>query len=868
MEEDRPQDDSDPISRLARAEEIAAAYRLRRERGEAESIDELLAAHPDLADLLDAMLSGTDPSTPGSPRDVDQQPSRPREATPPATIGRFQIQARLGAGGMGIVYRAWDPKARRKVALKVILPHFVHYERARRRFDRETEISSLLEHPNLCRVYEVGFDADPPYLVLELIEGHSLAEELTPQGFRRPTSAQDFKQLAGRFETIARAVQHAHDLGLVHRDLKPANIRIRKDNGEPVVLDFGVAGRAEAVSDPESRSQDSAGTPHYMAPEQTRGHNRDPRVDVWALGVTLYQCITGKRPFEGQTDAEVYRKICDEEPEPVTAAGTNVPPDLGVIVHTALAKDPARRYASAVALAEDLRRFRMHEPILAKRPGAWARLQLWVRRNRAVAALLVLLSAALVGVGAAAWIAVDQRETATRNEREASANADRAMAQEARAIRLLGDQAFARGSWVEASQHYDHAERLGLADDAHIAIRRVELAIALMDFERSRALVEELRTRSLDAEGRARVLLLRGDRTREPMVKWSPTRAVHRALVCEALDSGALPPAESHYARALLAEHGEEILEHLQDALVADPSHRPANEMYITTVLMQGDLDEATRAARAFQGRYPSDSFGVFLEAFCLRVSGRAEQAEALLDRHPVISKSMRDHLDAWPRLLAALGDTLSYMREVVAKAAFGEQLSALRPLSALGGLTTAAGAVQQSGSLAEVMPRVHPLYLETWPQLIRSTLAGAFTGDRKDAADWLVPAAARNQDGIFRHFLGQFRLADGDTRSAALEYFAAAEADSLFPLETSALLLGYAALHRTPSEQLDEELRDLAEEHFDAMLRCPDLRDFDLRFLHLVMQHLELPDHAEEVAARWRRLFPDDPHAAATRPR
>ncbi len=311
-------------------------------------------------------------------------PSKPiGDAAAPAPLpvdgGRYEIVGLLGKGGMGEVYEARDRRLGRSVALKLLRSST---PAGAARLRQEARAQARVDHPNVCKVYEVGGDGDGAYIAMQLVRGERL--DLAAAGLTLPAKVLIMREVAG-------AVHEAHRLGVVHRDLKPSNVLVGRDEGgrwSPIVMDFGLA---YEVDRGHGLTETGAllGTPAYMAPEQARGELSavDQRSDVYALGATLYCLLAGAPPFEGATRAATLHRALTEEPPPLRAG---LPRDLETIALKCLQKDPARRYPTARALAEDLGRFLDGEPIVGRRPGPLERLARAARRNPALAAALAL----------------------------------------------------------------------------------------------------------------------------------------------------------------------------------------------------------------------------------------------------------------------------------------------------------------------------------------------------------------------------------------------------------------------------------------------------------------------------------------------
>jgi len=353
---------------------------------------------------------------------------------PPLTLGRFEIQRKLGQGGLGIVYLAYDPTLRRQVALKVPRPGSLSSHDLRRRFLREAEAAARLSHPHLVTVLETGEEGPICYIAAEYCPGPTLSAWLNEREQPVPID------LAAHLTMdLAEAVQHAHGRGVLHRDIKPSNVllapledldgqdlsgpksetsekhdaarshdRATKVPFRPKLTDFGMAKLLEQKAD-ETRSGALIGTPAYMAPEQAEGRVRDldARTDIYGLGALLYELLTDRRPHEGETDVDLLRRVLFEEPVAPRRLRSDIPRDLEAICLKCLAKRSNARYATAQELADDLGRFLSGQPTEARPLGTAGRVLKWARRRPAMAALVAvcLLSLATLTGGALVYSA-------------------------------------------------------------------------------------------------------------------------------------------------------------------------------------------------------------------------------------------------------------------------------------------------------------------------------------------------------------------------------------------------------------------------------------------------------------------------------
>ena len=326
---------------------------------------------------VDFLFKGAFPSTPA--RRILSRQAEPGAPLP--ELPGYEVLAILGRGGHGIVYRVRHLKLKRVAALKMLLTGEYASSAELARFMREAEAIAALQHPNIVQIYEIGEVEGRPYFTMELVGGGSLTQK--QGGVPQPA-----QYSASVVESLARAIHVAHTAGIVHRDLKPANILLSAD-GTPKISDFGLARPFEGQND-ITRDVARIGTPSYMAPEQivAKPGTIGPPADIYALGATLYELLTGRPPFRGETTTETERQLLTREPVPPSQLNAKVPRDLETICLKCLQKEPPLRYENAAALADDLARFREGRPIRARPVGWAARVWRWSKRNPTGAALV------------------------------------------------------------------------------------------------------------------------------------------------------------------------------------------------------------------------------------------------------------------------------------------------------------------------------------------------------------------------------------------------------------------------------------------------------------------------------------------------
>jgi serine/threonine protein kinase/tetratricopeptide (TPR) repeat protein len=442
----------------------------------------------DLQPEADSSQTGVfDPSASFSLRDSkDESVSRPGTLKH-VTVPGYDILEELGRGGMGVVYKARHRRLKRLVALKMVLAGAHVGAVGLARFRAEAEAVAKLPHSNIVQVYETGEHEGRPFFSLEYVDGGSLDQRINES----PTTPRAAAQL---IETLACTMQVAHQAGIVHRDLKPANILLARlgsqssivrnresdshllpadhwsRNSVPKIADFGLAKKVDDDSS-QTRSGTILGTPSYMAPEQAEGKNREvgPAADIYSLGAILYELLVGRPPFRAGNPLDTIRQVIEQEPIPLRQLEPRVPHDLETICLKCLEKDPARRFSSALALAEDLRRFAEGDPIHARPTPAWERAWKWGKRRPAIVALMGVSTLAVLSMTLfIIWHNVSlQRklDSALAKERQARSREQDALVERHRALVEQG------------------ARRL--FDSARVAVAASDWATARVDLEKA-----------------------------------------------------------------------------------------------------------------------------------------------------------------------------------------------------------------------------------------------------------------------------------------------------------------------------------------------------------------------------------------------
>jgi serine/threonine protein kinase/tetratricopeptide (TPR) repeat protein len=788
-------------------------------------------------------------------------------------VAGYEILARLGQGGMGVVYQARQISLNRIVALKMIRAGSLAGPEELSRFRAEAEAVAHLQHPHIVQIYEVGQHDGLPYFALEYIEGGSLDRKLEGT----PLPARVSAELA---ETLARTLQAAHQRGVVHRDLKPANILLGSGGRAPPeapsggarppladlfpkITDFGLAKRLN-VPQGETPSGAILGTPSYMAPEQAAGGKVGPATDVYACGATLYELLTGRPPFKAETPFDTMRQVITEEPVPPSRLQSKVPHDLETICLKCLHKEPHRRYTSADDLADDLRRFLDGQPIQARPVGLWERGVKWARRQPARAAL-VALSILVVVVGlleGGLWYADHERQQVEEARRQRDqANRDRDQARkDAQANQLLLDSyrstahlAMQRGAWAEALKSLDKALVAGPADAIDLRLFKVRAWCALNEVPRAHREIEALARRTdLTDRQRALVLLWQGDLAVSRSM-FQADRALR--LIRQALRKG-LPPAEAAYARGLLAEDSRAAVQHFQEALQLDPLHPRINAVLAMSLLFLGEFRLARDQVIFASTFFPDDPTFKVLEAVLAAAEGKMADAYAVL-------KQAQDRLkDREQRALARVVVDLFHQLQQMEGFLSGDPTIPLWKNM---------GQLAPFLKIVAALPLVFPLP-PTIARAMRDLAAQVprvLKGDFRKAPEVLARAVRVHPEGLFYHSYGMALAIHNRWEEAEAAFLKAAETPSIVPIRRPALFLAIQAevvLASTSPPNRKQQWLQRALANTRKLVALGELRPHYADNLARVATGTGQLDLARWIIAEWERRFPADLNAQRRR--
>jgi len=595
------------------------------------------------------------PERPAAPLDPEIEKAA---ADPKNRFGKYVLLRELGAGGMGVVFKAWQSDLRRIVALKFI--RGVEAQHDLERFFREAQLSATLSHPGIAPIYESGVHDGKHFFAMQYVEG------LTLDRFLAATPRPAIRKVVEILAHVAEAVDYAHEHGIIHRDLKPANVMI-DGRGRAYVMDFGLA-KSVRTGSSLTGSGFAVGTPSYMSPEQAQGeaHTIGPRSDVYALGAVLYEICAGRPPFAADNVVQILVDVVHRDPDPPRKFNPKLHPELETVALKALEKDPARRYASAADFAADLRRWLDGEPVLARPAGTVSRFVRKIRKHKlaaaGAAALLVGLSFLL---GTWAFRASEQRTRSDAKPYYEEAAALYDAANRLRLISKLPDDALEQYK-PQLRRAQENAERAVQRDpafgEAHFLLGRIHCLLlnrdaAIDDFTRTiardpahlRAYVERalLRLQIFGAKhGLTSVSLRTG--TKAPQLYWNPLGADadrERAGILSDLEA-ASRLAERDYEKELLRgateltlwrsgsgeglQRAEEHLLKARSLLSNDPV--PLQLLSICR-LLQGDYAGAANFAATAIELAPNDHALLYYASTILHYAGRNDEALAAVDR-------------------------------------------------------------------------------------------------------------------------------------------------------------------------------------------------------------------------------------------
>jgi tetratricopeptide (TPR) repeat protein/predicted Ser/Thr protein kinase len=819
--------------------------RLREENGETDLREEYLGRFPKLAARLAPLFEVHAALKAGSAFDPDAtipgKKASPQEAREILVPG-YEILGEIGRGGMGVVYKARQEGLERLVALKMILAGSHAGPDELLRFRVEAETVARLQHPNVVQVYQVGEQDGLPYLSLEFVNGENLDTKLG--GMPQPP-----REAAALLEKVARAIHKAHEHGVVHRDLKPGNILITED-GEPKVTDFGLAKRLD-VDMGQTRTGTIMGAPAYMAPEQAAGKSKEigPAADIYALGVILYEMLTGRPPFQGTTVLETLDQVRLQEPISPKRLQPKLPRELETICLKCLEKAPNRRYPTAQELADDLGRFLAGEPIKARHTAAWERAIKWAKRKPMAASFLGAIVLGTLGVFLSAAIAWGQRNRAVNSE-------VKLREQYAQSLADAGQLAVRRGNWREALNNYDLALEAGHPDTVGLRLGKIRAWLAINDAETAVEQVEALAGERDLGDYAGQVALLQGDLVLG-IDDAKATRFIRQALALK------LPAAQEAYAQGLLSENTLTAMKCFERTIETDPYHRDARALRGLLLLTLGRADEAKMEFHVSQALFPEDpTFQVFQALL-------AAQQRNFLEATRILESARGQLGEADTALLIAALEVWKSVDN------WDEVLFGNRPLEAV-------------ALIAKIVPMLerfrlgafdleNPKQMKTLPRLIRLppavarelsqgvalAIRFATTTTVKDTdIDELKRVLHTHPEGTLHYFHAMMLALSRRNPEAANAYSLAAATPALLPIRRSALdgailMEGWAG---SPiREKPDLEMRQRAAEHLRERINLGPLGNEYLSASCKVALYADDLELARRVLSQWEKHTPTD---------
>lgn len=516
----------------------------------------------------------------------------------------YRVKRIIGSGGMGMVFEGYDTSLERHIAIKVF-KQSSKVDSRHDRFFREARAVAGLKNDHIVPIHSIhADDVSNPFMVMELVNGNSLEKELkSPNSFSPIRAARICLQ-------VTKGLKAAHETGIIHRDVKPSNVLLDSVAQRARITDFGLARFTDQV---ESITQDGTilGTPAYMSPEQLlNGGSADCRSDIYSLGVTLFEMLTGRVPFQGGLQI-MARQIQLDSPPLVRSINPKVPRDLETIVAKCIEKEPKRRYQTAADLTEDLTRFLDGRPINARPIGRHELLWRWCRRRPFfAAAILLTIILAIAGPTAAIY-------QATLRDRIRDL-----MSEDEFDIAMM---ASSRGKWRESVEWFDQALESGHDDPFRIHLEKIKATIALGDLQTAHDSLNALASDDVPPEHLGRLRLLEGDLLLMLSKDENGLKKVSEAI------HAPLDPADLAYAHVLLANTPKESMNYLVETLNHDPFHYQGTGMIVTTLIQNGRLDEALTRAQYREFFYPDDPNFPLLQAVIYALKNDLTTAKAKL---------------------------------------------------------------------------------------------------------------------------------------------------------------------------------------------------------------------------------------------
>lgn len=801
-------------------------------------------------------------------------------------LERYEVLERMGRGGQGEVLRTWDFRLRRMIALKRLGELEVDRAPAVSRFLAEAQITAQLQHPGILPIHDVGIDLDGrPFFTTDLLPGTTLDDVFADLRRGRKEVAEGLSRALELLIRVCEIVAHAHSRGVIHRDLKPGNILVGRFN-DIRVIDWGSAEVSEAArkemdlrlppvqtdrGDSLSREPDSplasrrSGHPVtilFTPPEcfQEPPPPVTPAVDVYAVGVMLYEVCTGRKPYAGKDGripegTDLRQCILDGPPAAIHELRPGIPRDVAAIGAKAMARNPAERYAELTALAADLRAYLEIRPVQA-RPAGWTeRFQKWVRRH----SLAVAWASVAVSIGGLLLAA------AVRRDAEARRAQAQATLQEQ--LKLLRDAEIAarKGQWQASLDGLKAAEQAGYPDRFDLAVRRYDAWVVLWEPNRARAEIRILsELPDLGPERRALVKL----RTGEFELFDAKSYEAGIRHIREALEIG-LEPAEAAFARGIVAPTTEEALRGFQETLALNPYHHAAHRHSLGLEMLCARREQLASHVRVLRGLYPGDPSADFAEALGMAFDGDLAGAHQVLDRvRPRVGwgtyRTVRAVFDVLGLGLSQF-DVECYLGERVAPPFDVDQLVESVP----GLLVTAGLAVAESTDSRLVRVPQLPCIrsgLEPWKQAVLEFVQAEGVGPLdfgRILAGWEAHHEALFPYGVA--YIEEQRTpaerqngAEFVRRQSEL-YDRAANSFSVYPRLPRLARYRAAEMHFRLARQGAATNAAICLGHVRKAVSLPDSSRGELRgYFGMALELGDLP-LASELFARWERVSPRD---------